>query len=571
MKEMRELIRNNKHIRNLLVFSFFLLLFVVLYMTLPVVSTSDDHYFHFRFTQQIISSDSTFLESFRSFDTLALTNIADGVHFLYYKFLFYIFVAPFTFITPLFVGMKLFAVVILSLIGYFLYKIINDLGIRYPFLWSVGFFAAIGVGAFGRLFLSRPFVFSPIIVLLIALAMYKKKYIWIYILSFLCLFWHTATLLIPIIFALIYFFVHYFYYKEFPWKEVTYTFLGTTTAFIVSYLIDPGYLISIADNLFGVLLSKSEILGETSKIQSGSEVYPGNIFAFVKRNMVLFSMFIFSISFYVLKTLKNIRSVAKLSSTEKRRQTLVMTFFVLSTVFFLMIQLVSKRFIDFFIFFSWIFIAFTINEVFSEVKFLKKNTLKYVKISVLVVLVYLLTANSLGVYQVIATEGSRPHLFKEVGTYLNNNLKEDEIVFNVWWGWFPQLYYYAPKQNYVTGLEPRLNYVHNPEKYWLMVNIGKGYVCYEEKCEGQDLAERNMIRKPREEVISWLEVKGDEMADVIQDKFQSSYVVTSRDFLPLNRVLVYSPRFELLIESGNGTDKYYLYKVLSIEEIENEK
>ena len=191
-------LRKNQSVSFLLVFGFFLISFLLIYIKLPVLSSSDDHYFHFRFAEKMLQNG--FFDSFRDFKSIYFTNIAQGQYFIYYNFLFYVVLLPFTLIIPLFLAIKLYAIVIVSLIGVIIYYFFKKIGIRYSFLWAVGFFAIIGLGSFWRMFLSRPYVFAPVFILLIILAMYKKKYFRLFVLTFLYLFWHTAT--IPLLFWL---------------------------------------------------------------------------------------------------------------------------------------------------------------------------------------------------------------------------------------------------------------------------------------------------------------------------------------------------------------------------------
>ena len=162
-----------------------------------------DHYFHFRFAERLLQNG--FFNSFRDFKTLFFTGIAHGEHLLYYNFLFYLLLIPFTYISPLFLAIKLYAIIALSLIGVIIFYFFKKNEIKYPFLWAVGFFTAIGLGSFWRLFLSRPFVLSPLIIILLVLAIHKRKFFWIFILSFLPLFWHTSTFFVPILVMIVYF------------------------------------------------------------------------------------------------------------------------------------------------------------------------------------------------------------------------------------------------------------------------------------------------------------------------------------------------------------------------------
>lgn len=549
-------IKSNPIVAYFLVFGFFMVSFLIIYMNLPVLSSSDDHYFHFKFASRLL--DNGFLHSFRDFKTIYFTGIAHGEHLLYYNFLFYLVLIPFTFVTPLFLAIKLFAIISVSLIGTILYFVFKKLHIKYAFLWSIGFFAAVGLSTFWRLFLSRPFVLSPFVILLLIIALHKKKYFWIFILSFIPLFWHTATFFVPILVSVIYFLCYGFYYRKYLWLELLLVILGTVSAIGVATIIDPGFFVSIRDNLFSVLSGVLNFSGAKVNIVEGGEVYPKNLFDLINQNVFLCSMFIISMVYYILFFLKEVKRVVLFDEITKAKKTITLVLFVLSTVFIVAIPNISNRFADFFIFFSWVFVALIFTDIFSYIKFSDVNAKKFAGGAVIVCLIYFFTNNLLQLNDTFATSGSHPETFSEVGNYLSKNLKKGEVVYNVTWNWFPQLYYYAPEQNYVIGLEPKLTYLYNPKIYWLWSNIAKGYVCDQENCPDiQQIDNRNLRDKTKYQ--AWIKEKGDNIANTVIDTFKSHYIVSASYYTRLNGVLNNSKRFEKVVDSGG---QYFVYKVL---------
>ena len=554
-QKMGSFILKNSIISTLLVFGFFLISFLSIYMSIPVLSSGDDHYFHFRFVERLLNN--RFFDSFRDFKNIYFTNVTNGGHFLYYNFIFYVVLIPFSLITPLYLGIKLFAVTILSIIGTILYFIFKKLDIRYAFLWAVGFFSAIGLGSFWRLFLSRPFVFSPIIILLLILAIHKKQYFWIFLLSFIPLFWHTATFFVPILVMGVYFLCYGFYYRKYLWRELLLVFLGVLSAVLVVTMIDNGFFISIRDNLFKVLFGIVGFVVDKVNIAEGSEVYVKNFFDLFNNNILLCLMFLFSVVIYVSSLLKEIKVVLNFDNVVKRKKVVTMVFFVLSSVFIVLIPIISGRFADFFIFFGWIFVVLVITELFSQIEFTKLNIKKFFIYAVFVCLIYLFSNSALQLNDELSSNGNHPEAFSEVGGYLSKNLKKGDIVFNLNWSWFPQLYYYAPEQYYVIGLEPKLTYLYDPKLYWLWANLSKGYVCDTENCPKIDQIEQKEMRNKKNKV--WLKEKGENIANAVINDFKSHYIVSTGDYTRLNLVLDSSKRFEKVFTSSN---QFFVYKVL---------
>lgn len=551
-------INSSLTLSTLLVFTFFTFLFLSVYMSLPIVSGPDDHYFHFKFASRLLNSG--FMHSFRDFKTIYFTGVAHGQHLLYYVFLFYAVLIPFTFLTPLYLGIKLFAIFSVSLIGTVIYFILRKLNIKYAFLWAIGFFSFIGMGAFWRLFLSRPFVLSPLIILLLLLAIHKRKYMWIFILSFIPLFWHTATFFVPLLVGGLYFLCYGFYYRKYLWRELGLVFAGVLAAVGVATIVDPGFYISIRDNLFSVLSGILDTSATKINISEGNEVYPKNFFDLFNNNILLCSMFVMSMVFYVLTFLKDIKKVLFFDENTKNKKVLIMVFFAMSSVFIAAIPNISGRFADFFIFFGWIFFVLIANDIFSYIEFSDVDIKKYVGYSVLVCILYLFLNTNLQLNDFFSTNSSKPETFKEVGEYLAKNLNKGEVVYDVNWSFFPQLYYYAPDQNYAIGLEPKLTYLYSPRLYWLWANISAGYVCEVEKCPEIEKDSNAKIRD-KTEYSNWTKSNGNKIADVIINDFQSHYIVTSSSYNVLNFTLNNSKRFERVV---NSNDKYFVYKVLDL-------
>src|SRR5690242_19291469 len=82
-----------------LAFSLFFAVFFGVYFSVDTLASSDDHFFHFRFAQEMLSNG--FFSSFQDFKSIYFSRAAQGNdYFIYYNFIFYLLVIPFTFIKP---------------------------------------------------------------------------------------------------------------------------------------------------------------------------------------------------------------------------------------------------------------------------------------------------------------------------------------------------------------------------------------------------------------------------------------------------------------------------------------
>ena len=130
-----------------------------MYFSVNTLVSSDDHFFHFRFAYEMRTNG--FLNSFYDFKSIYFTKIAQGSqYFIYYNFLFYLVIIPFTFIQPLVLGIKLYAVMAAALSFAVFYWCLRRFGVRYPFLWVLIILAMTGLAPVFRLFLSRPYALA---------------------------------------------------------------------------------------------------------------------------------------------------------------------------------------------------------------------------------------------------------------------------------------------------------------------------------------------------------------------------------------------------------------------------
>jgi hypothetical protein len=553
IKQIYLFFKKNQVASFLLVFGFFLVSFLLIYMTLPVLSSGDDHYFHFRFAEKMLQNG--FFDSFRDFKSIYFTNVAQGQYFIYYNFLFYIVILPFTVVAPLFLAIKLYAVIIAALIGAIIYFFVKKVGIKYPFLWAVGFFAIIGPGSFWRLFLSRPYVFAPVFILLLILAMSRKKYFWIFFLTFLYLFWHTATFLLPIFTGIVYFVVIALYEKKYNWKLLISVVTGTLFAVIVVSLISKGFFDNIYYNVLDLL--KNIFLSNKINISEGGELYPKNFFDFLNQNIFLFMTFLLATVFHVFVFFKERKNMFIIDNVLKQKRIITLAFLFLSLIFFIAIPNISNRFADFFVFFAWIFIALVFNEIFTSLEFRKPELKKFLKYAIFICLIYLFSNSLIQLNDSFASSGSRPETLRQVGEYLSKNLNKGDVVFNSDWSWFPQLYYYAPEQNYVIGLEPKMLYEYNSRLYWLWQNINKGYVCEFEECSTKTM-EQNISFKNKELFSKWAKSEGTHISEIVTKDFKSHYILTSINYVALNSILENNKNFKKVLNSNN----YFIYQII---------
>ncbi len=559
LKRSYQFLLDHPYIQFLLVFSLFFICFDVVYFSVVTLVTSDDHFFHFRFAQVV--RDDGLINAFKNFTAIYFSKIViNKSYFLYHNFLFYLAIIPFTYIQPLFLGIKLYAVFAASLIFAVLYWCIKKFSIKYAFLWTLFVFAFTGYSSIWRFLLSRPYALAPAILMLMLLACHKKKWLWVFVLSFVYVLWHSATFFFPIIIVPVYL-VFEAFYKNKPQFSLLWAMLGgTALAIAVCYLAGSNFLLYSYDNIFKIYVDT--ILGKKVNIQEGSELYPMNFFDFIKDNAFMFVFMIIAVfieigQYLYLRGNEDLDEAAL--SAKDNRNVLRGTLFTLTLLFFLGTIAASTRFNDFFVFFVGLYVVLVFDYTLSYISITKKYIKQSQFAAIICVSIYLFVANFVSLDQMLAS-GAPPYTFSEIGNWLETHTNKGDIIFNVTWDWFPQLYYNDPYNNYIAGLEPRFLYNYSPKLYWLWIHIGSnGYVCSTENCPSEDDASELALNNPLKNK-SYFVNEGKQIKKVLEDDFKSKYIVTSKDYLALNDVLDLSGEFKkVYTESGY----YYIYEIKS--------
>jgi hypothetical protein len=67
-----------------------------------------------------------------------------------------------------------------------------------------------------------------------------------------------------------------------------------------------------------------------------------------------------------------------------------------------------------------------------------------------------------------------PNRLRAVGTWLAENSRPGEIVLNVSWGMFPELFFWNPSNHYVSGLDPIFLFAYDEGLYWQLHHLASG-------------------------------------------------------------------------------------------------
>ncbi len=531
------------YIQFLLVFVFLFSIFSLVYISFPFVTSGDDHFFHIRFAEHM--RDVGVIDAFKDFKALYFTkHVQLNEYFIYYNFLFYIVLIPFTYLSPLFLGIKFYGVFSATCAFLLLYFCFKKLNIKYAFLWLIMILGVFNHLLIYRFFFARPYTLAPALLILCLLLAHKNKHKLLCVFSFLYVFWHSATFYFPLLIVFLYSFFCKVYKKRWNNKIVGYSTAGVFLAILSIYLIPSNFFYLMYDIFFKIF--SETILGNSVNIPEGIEVYRKDFLTFLGQNQVPIFLWIISVTYFVQKSLRIFKDnvIETLQNKEKNNLIFQSSLFFLSATFFSASFLLSGRFEDFSFFFMAFFIVIIWDEIISS-GICAKPTKKVFMTSVIVLSTLFFSSNSLSLYSSFAT-ATNPLTFSNVGRWINNNVPKHSVIFFSNWSWFPQLYYYAPGYRFVTGIEPRFLYDYNPELYWEWRHISvDGYVCKTEICD------ENIITKLSH-------VQGEEIAKAIVDHFESRVILITKKDISLKKILDSSKYFELVYQDN---DLFFIYKI----------
>jgi hypothetical protein len=543
------------------VFSLLLIYFIVTNMTLENVHSLDDHFFHIRFAEEFRQKGVSVFTDFNSIYFSRMGIVKD--YFVYYNFLFYIALIPFTFISPLVVGIKLYGVFVLTALFFSVYLFLRKISVRYPFMWMMLFLLGLlQSGYLSRFALARPFSLSPVFLVVLLYFIHKKKYFPIALISFLYFFWHTATLMFPFCLVLGYYVFEKFYGKKSDWKIVFWSLLGTFGAISLAYMISPGVISYLKDVIFPVFFDTS--LTKTTGIAEGGEVYGRDIITTTAGFFLFFASLVIAGIYEILRYIQLKKDALKNEDEmDLSIQPLRAMLFMASISFFGATAL-SGRFLDYFVVFCVLYVAIAMSDAIRFFEIKGELFRKSLKISVFIIAIYLFTNLSLNMYNALSVSKSQLTAMGPA-EWLNTNLEKGKIVFNTEWDSFPTLYYFTGDRfRYTTGLEPRFLYDLDQTLYWEWWNVGKGMYCQFDECP-ELIEEHKALLSKKDELKKWEEKQGNLIANVILSDFKTDIMVVSVNRKDLLDVMDNSNRFK----KESFDDKISAYAIYRIVDNKN--
>jgi len=525
-------IYKNKDI--ILVFLLTFLLFALIQFSTTNLAGNDSH-LYIKLAE--LTRDNGLMREFPWLNATIMKDNFTGLHFLYY-----ILLIPFTFFGNLVFGAKIASLFFLSAMVAVFYTTLKKLKLRYNFFWFLFLLASSGYFLF-RMNLARPLNFSVIFLLLIFYALIKKNNLLLFIISFFYV-WAHGSFPLAIFLTLTFVALNYIYSKKIYYKTILASLGGTISA----VLINPFFPNNIS--YFGIYYLNQTPYQLTAQIM---EWQPIGIYQIFYDAPVLLISFLILSAIFCVKFILGIINNKEFKNTQKAESKIITRFLFIVSISFFIGMLLQGRFIDYWVPFSVIFVAFYAellyfkffkNDSFDNLKnklklpnFFSAENIRICGASILVVIIAFSIWSKINfVLSECGTDKSNKNI-RETSLWLKENTPEKSIVFNVNWGDFSKMFFYNARNYYVLGLDGKFMYNLSPEKYWFYAHLSDGVVCNKEEC---DEGNNNLS-----------------IYEVLKNEFNADYIFVSLvcddfDYTDLINILNSDSRFEKVYENEGG-------------------
>ena len=546
-------------------FSLYLLVFLLSllffgYFQLTPTLADPDSFYHAK-TALLIKNQGIIKE----FPWLQYTILKDN--YIDHHLLYHILLVPFLiFFSPL-IGIKIAVVIFSSLSVLFFYWLLKKFKISYPFLYI--FLLLTSAPWLFRLNLAKAQPLSLIILFLSVYFLFQKKYLYLFLISFIYVWTYNGWPLIIIwLFSyLLAYFIHQIYFSEenylkkithlLPFKKKTnglkkiayyfyktikenkYSLLSVFGGIIAGIIINPYF----PKNLFfyWVHIFKIGVINQAEKLHAGVEWYPYPGREFIYGTITILIIWIFSFIWY--------------SERFKKKSVKTLSLGIFSLFFFLY-TLKSRRNIEYFIPFALLFTAFSLKDFWLSINWLefgekiketffqgKKRFLSSLLATYLILFSLFFVAN----YFVKGIKEVRNELangfpltkFQKSAEWLEKNTPKHSLIFHSCWTDTPFLFYYNTHNYYLVGLDPTFMYQYNKELFWQWLNITQGNppltYPYSEKI------------KENKEKFNY------DLAKIIKKNFRSSYVFINKDHPAMKENIEKNKKFKLIYQDKEAT------------------
>jgi len=351
-------------------------------------------------------------------------------------------------------GMHVSVVIFSSLMVLAFVWLLRQFGVKYAAVWGI-FLLGSSIDFLFRINVVKANTLSLILLFAAIWLLARQKYVWLIPLSALFVWVYGGFVFLPVV-AGIYIIARWFIARKFNLKPLLWVLAGIAVG-LVLHPHFPG----LATHLYYQLFQSG--LGAGLKVPVGGEWNPYLLQDLVSANGLALLAFVAASAIFIVEFGKLRRL--------KQQEGVIAVFIWLATVFFLLLTIRSRRFVEYSVPFCVLFAAYVANRIISEDIITQlKSAWRYWHMrffTIVIVWVIILVASfNVSRVQGWLKDSAAPSGLKGSAEWLAQNTRPGEIVFNTKWDDLPQLFYWNSSNYYIIGLDPTFLYAYDKDLYW---------------------------------------------------------------------------------------------------------
>ncbi|MFA6027401.1 MAG: hypothetical protein WC752_00540 [Patescibacteria group bacterium] len=443
--------------RLLLILIFLLSLTLFARLESDLTFSDPDSFYHARFTK-IISEQGVVI----NFPWQTQTVLQD--YFTDHHLLYHLILVPLARYFPGEIAVKIGSIIFSAFFIALLYWYFAKRKVKYA--WAF-IFLLLTIGPF-VLRLSLPKA-TPLALILLLLGIYyveEKKYLLLFLISFLYV-WAHGGFLILFLAAVIFCTAKFVETKH---ASSLHSILVVLGGFLAGLVINPYF----PNNLwfYWQQVVQIGIINYKDQIDVGAEWYAYSLPDLIGATSLMWIVSILGVLIFCIYL--------------KKQKASSISWLILSVILFVA-TLRSRRFVEYFVpamlIFSSLTISWFLNSMYWK-KFIKEAKVWYErkKILSIILLIYLALAIPFSMGRTLLSlkkelkSGFPFDTFKGASEYLQKNTVPEDIIFHARWDDWPILFFHNQSNYYIVGLDATFMYKYNKERYILWDKIGSGQI-----------------------------------------------------------------------------------------------
>ncbi len=410
----------------------------------------------------------------KTFPWLQSTILKDS--YIDQHFLYHVFLIPFVKSMDPLLGTKLANIILSVALVIMFYWLMQKYKVKFAFWFTI--LLLITTPFIFRINLIKAPVFSILILLFALYFLFEYRYKWLFILSFLYV-WAYGGFILILFFSGAYMIAGIYkdILKRGRFRSIGLIighnrelrlFFSSLGGVLAGLVINPYFPQNLV--FYWQQLVKIGIINQQSVIPVGNEWYPYNFFNLTGGTALMTIFLVGTLIFFVIYFKKlNKKSLA------------LFLIFVLFFVF----TLKSRRYVEYYVPFTILFIAFNINLFLEKISYRKISDYffhffyKFWYVVIIILLYFGIMVPLIAVKDIRQTHkdfanGISLNRFSKSANWLYYASQSGDIVFHSSWDEFPMLYYFNSSDYYIIGLDPTFAYAYDQEAYKKIVDITTG-------------------------------------------------------------------------------------------------